>query len=95
MLGRNPVIWCRRRRIKGFASWWRGRRRGRREVMFRFRGWRRRVVMLRFRRGRGTLGVGLRWLVGNPRPEASMVGLVGDHLGIGQRPYTCQKSISI
>jgi hypothetical protein len=48
------------------------------------------VVMLRFRwgRGRSTLGMRLRWLVGNPRPEASMVGLVGDHLRTGQRPYT-------
>jgi hypothetical protein len=99
------MIWCRRRRIKGIASrrwgrgrgvamvrfrWWRGR--GRRVVMVRFRGWRRRVVMLRFQRGRGrgSLGMRLRWLVGNPWPEASMVGLVGDHLRIGQRPYTYQ-----
>jgi hypothetical protein len=97
MLGRNPVIGSRRRRIKGIACRRRGRGRGRRVVMVRFRGWRRRVVMLRFRwgRGRSTLGMRLRWLVGNPRPEASMIGLVGDHLGIGQRPYTCQKSMSV
>jgi hypothetical protein len=100
MLGRNPVIWSRRRRIKGIACrWWgRGRRRRGRVVMVRFRGWRRGVVMLRFRRGRGrgkgALGMRLRWLVGNPWPEASMIGLVGDHLRIGQRPYTSQKSIS-
>jgi hypothetical protein len=99
MLGRNPVIWSRRRRIKRIASRRRGRWRGRRVVMFRFRGWRGRgrVVMVSFRRGRGrsTLGMGLRWLVGNPWTEARMVGLVGDNLGIGQRPYTCQYSISV